>query len=57
MSDQDLVERPAEICRSRRLPVCSDRDEDCDDIEDKVSCWLYDPCKGRCPFLSSDESE
>lgn len=35
-----------------RPPVCRDFDEDCDDIADKVRCYLYDPAKGRCPFLA-----
>lgn len=34
-------------------PRCSDFDEDCDSIEDKLHCWLYDPAKGACPFLST----
>lgn len=37
-----------------RPPICRDHDEDCDDVPDKVHCWLYDPAKGRCPFLSFD---
>lgn len=35
-----------------RPPMCSDFDVDCNDIEDKVHCWLYDPAKGFCPYLS-----
>jgi hypothetical protein len=30
---------------------CSDHDEDCEGIEDKVHCWLYDPARGMCPYL------
>jgi len=52
MSDTEIKDRPAKAEQPSRVPVCRDHDEDCDDIADKVSCWLYDPCKGRCPFLS-----
>jgi hypothetical protein len=31
--------------------TCRDFDEDCDDIPDKVKCYLYDPAKGMCPYL------
>lgn len=31
---------------------CSDLDEDCDDIESKVDCWLYAPGCGICPYLT-----
>jgi hypothetical protein len=34
-----------------RCPDCTDRDADCDDIPDKVACWLYDPARGMCLFL------
>lgn len=33
-----------------RPPVCTDLDEDCDTL-DHLHCYLYDPAKGRCPFL------
>lgn len=56
MSELRTKDREEAIAASKRPPVCSDHDKDCDDIEDKVSCWLYDPCKGRCPYLSSDQS-
>lgn len=32
-------------------PNCSDLDDDCASITDKVHCYLYDPAKGFCPFL------
>jgi hypothetical protein len=38
-----------------RPPVCADLDDDCHDVPDKVFCWLYDPAKGRCPFLSAED--
>lgn len=34
-------------------PTCLDHDEDCDDVKDKVHCWLYQPARGMCPFLRS----
>lgn len=40
-----------------RPPVCADLDDDCAEVPDKVHCWLYDPAKGRCPFLSAEDPE
>jgi hypothetical protein len=37
--------------RTASVPVCRDFDEDCDDVADKVKCYLYDPAKGMCPYL------
>jgi hypothetical protein len=37
-----------------REPICKDRDEDCEDIEDHLGCWLYDMRQGRCPYLTKD---
>lgn len=36
-------------------PRCKDFDEDCDDVADKVHCWLYDPAKGYCPYLRNGD--
>ena len=48
-----MIEKVAErIATQVRPPVCSDLDDDCDSIANKVRCWLYDPAKGRCPYLS-----
>lgn len=33
-------------------PRCRDFDEDCDEAEDKVWCYLYDPAKGYLPVPS-----
>lgn len=33
------------------VPRCADFDADCNEIEDKLWCWLYDPAKGYCPWL------
>lgn len=38
-----------------REPICRDHDSDCEDIEDRVGCWLYDMGKGRCPYLTNDK--
>ena len=35
----------------RQCDTCSDHDEECVDVVDKVHCWLYDPGRGMCPFL------
>lgn len=56
MSEQ-IDERAAIVALQARPPVCSDLDEDCDSIADKVHCWLYDPAKGRCPYLSATNIE
>ena len=34
---------------------CSDFDQDCWGIQCKLSCWMYDPTKGICPFLTGEE--
>jgi hypothetical protein len=34
---------------------CTDYDEDCADLEDKVGCWLYDPGRGMCPYLRAKQ--
>lgn len=33
-----------------RAPVCTDLGEDCPPL-DHLHCYLYDPAKGRCPYL------
>lgn len=38
------------------IPICSDRTDDCDEVVDKLHCWLYDMSKGPCPFLRSGQS-
>lgn len=32
-------------------PLCTDLDMDCLDVGCKITCWLYAPEKGPCPFL------
>lgn len=39
---------------------CGDFDEDCFDIGEVMpggflGCWMYDPAKGYCPFLTGEE--
>lgn len=36
------------------VAICADHDADCDHVENKVGCWLYDPARGFCPFLRSN---
>jgi len=38
------------------VPTCQDFDGDCEDICDKVKCWLHDPAKGACPYLGQGSS-
>ncbi len=55
----DIADKQMDDCEVKlpaRPPVCSDFDDDCDIIADKVHCWLYDPAKGRCPYLSRNET-
>ena len=45
-------------CREKcegSTPTCSDFDEDCDEVRDKVICYLYDPQRGMCPYLRADD--
>lgn len=35
--------------------VCSDFDDDCWGISCKLSCWMYDPARGPCPFLTGEQ--
>lgn len=42
----DILEVPRD-CQSD----CADKDEDCDDVRNKVVCWLHDPGRGMCPYL------
>lgn len=51
-NDRPVADSPYAGRRKRRTR-CKDFDEDCYGIEDKVHCYLYDPTKGMCPFLSS----
>lgn len=33
---------------------CADLDDDCRLVRDKLGCWLYDPARGLCPYLSAE---
>lgn len=35
------------------VPICRDMDEDCAELN-HLHCYLYDPAKGKCPFLSPE---
>lgn len=37
------------------MPICSDHDDECPDVPNKVRCWLYDPARGMCPFLRGEQ--
>lgn len=47
-----LIERLETLDAPDRVPVCSDYDNDCAKVPSKINCFLYDPAKGRCPYLS-----
>ena len=51
--DQETLEaiREAKSDDHGGVPVCRDFDEDCAGLN-YLKCYLYDPAKGRCPFLS-----
>lgn len=38
-----------------REPVCLDKDEDCEDMENHLHCWMYDMGRGRCPYLTGED--
>lgn len=49
---QGLAEYDAAVeSIEERSPLCRDLDEDCLNVECKLSCWLHDPEQGPCPFL------
>jgi hypothetical protein len=49
VSDAQIKERVQD--KRSDCVSCSDQDEDCAYVRDKVVCWLYDPQRGMCPFL------
>ena len=51
MTNEAMKEREA---TSAHYPTCSDYDEDCELVDDKVHCYLYDPAKGMCPYLRGE---
>ena len=39
--------------------LCKDHDEDCPSIFAEggcLTCWLYDPGRGMCPYLRAEEA-
>ncbi|SFQ82580.1 hypothetical protein SAMN03159489_05986 [Pseudomonas sp. NFPP07] len=38
-----------------REPICKDCDEDCEEIQDHLGCWLYDMGQGRCLYVTGDK--
>jgi uncharacterized OB-fold protein len=38
-----------------KIMWCSDLDDDCNDVTCKTCCWLYQPWRGLCPYLYSQE--
>lgn len=46
---EPLAKHGVDSCKT-----CSDHDEDCEDLPDKVGCWLYAPEKGMCPYLREE---
>jgi hypothetical protein len=50
MTQDEIVEVETEV-------ICSDFDEDCEGVKNKVNCWLYQPECGLCPFLKQHKGE
>jgi hypothetical protein len=36
------------------FPRCSNYDDGCSEVCSKMECFMYDPEKGYCPFLSGE---
>lgn len=52
--DVDVIDAPARTGIGSR---CADFDDDCADVPCKLHCWLYDPAKGLCPYLTGEIRE
>jgi hypothetical protein len=50
--DSVKLPEPKQMCADP-CRTCVDHDEDCEDLQNKVACWLYAPEKGMCPYLRS----
>jgi hypothetical protein len=50
--DGETAEAP--VATGDRVPICADYDDDCAYVKCKLTCYLYDPAKGRCPYLSGE---
>jgi hypothetical protein len=46
----ETAEHPIKLMRHDES-TCTDHDEDCEEVGCKVTCWLYDPQRGMCPYL------
>lgn len=60
MSEARVAERISIAGRDGCGGRCLDFDEDCFDIGEVMpggflGCWMYDPAKGYCPFLTGEE--
>ncbi len=53
MDNQKLSARLSALAEKARPPKCADFDEDCDDFPNKLGCYLYNPFRGYCPYLSA----
>lgn len=40
--------------RGRAMRICKNFDNDCNDVESKTTCWLFDVTTGVCPFLNKE---
>ncbi len=50
MTDR-ILELTEQAKQDATLPTCSDLDDDCPDVVNKVRCYLYDPQRGMCPYI------
>jgi hypothetical protein len=54
-SDRELLEAAAKE-PPQVFPKCSDHDDECPEVANKVNCWLYAPERGMCPYLRAAAS-
>ena len=47
-TDRELLELAVP---EKEPPMCSDHDNECPLVKDKLKCWLYAPEHGYCPYL------
>lgn len=53
MGGQAVIEAVTDPLKDKRNR-CRDFDEDCPEVRCKVSCWIYMPEEGYCPYLTGE---
>ena len=44
-------------CSAEGFPRCVDCDADCNEVKDVMDCFLYDPERGYCPYLTGERRQ